>query len=176
MMFITLSSHGEDELVQLKDEQSDRCWVDVPTQAAPDLRPTRTLQLVAQLAHHQPLHLLHCWDVCLLEGDEPFTNTGSLPRYHDVHYPHIFTFTFYQIFREFTTGCLARHTVSVHKHSTQLSFRFIPAILEIRVSCHPSKFLTEKVRIKNPIGRCDMWMTKVTRRSLLVGHRIFWMI
>ena len=42
------------------DEQSDRCWVDVPTQAAPDLRPTRTLQLVAQLAHHQPLHLLHC--------------------------------------------------------------------------------------------------------------------
>ena len=60
MMFITLSNHGEDELVQLKDEQSDRCWVDVPTQAAPDLRPARTLQLVARLAHHQPLHLLHC--------------------------------------------------------------------------------------------------------------------
>ena len=58
-MFITLSNHGEDELVQLKDEQSDWCWVDVPTQAAPDLRPARTLQLVAQLAH-QPLHLLHC--------------------------------------------------------------------------------------------------------------------
>ena len=47
MMFITLSNHGEDELVQLKDEQSDWCWVDVPTQAAPDLRPARAMQLVA---------------------------------------------------------------------------------------------------------------------------------
>ena len=43
-MYITLSNHGKDELVQLKDEQSDWCWVDVPTQAAPDLRPTRTLE------------------------------------------------------------------------------------------------------------------------------------
>ena len=59
MMFITLSNHGEDELVQLKDEQSDWCWVDVPTQAAPDLRPARAMQLVAQLAR---LHLLHHWD------------------------------------------------------------------------------------------------------------------
>ena len=55
-MFITLSNHGKDELVQLKDEQSDRCWVDAPTQAAPDLRPARSMQLVAQLAR---LHLLH---------------------------------------------------------------------------------------------------------------------
>ena len=59
MMFITLSNHGKDELVQLKDEQSGWCWVDVPTQAAPDLRPAQTLQLVAQLAHHT-FHLLHC--------------------------------------------------------------------------------------------------------------------
>ena len=56
---VELSNHCEDELVQLKDEQSDWCWVDVPMQAAPDLRPARKLQLVAQLAH-QPLHLLHC--------------------------------------------------------------------------------------------------------------------
>ena len=61
MMFITLSNHGEDELVQLKDEQSDWCWVDVPTQAAPDLRPARAMQLelVAQLARQPLLHLLH---------------------------------------------------------------------------------------------------------------------
>ena len=58
--------------------------------------------------------------------DEPFPNTGSLPCSHDVHYPHIFTLTFYQILMEFTTGCLARHTVSFHKHSTQHSSRFIP--------------------------------------------------
>ena len=53
---VELSNHGKDELVQLKDEQSDWCWVDVPTQAAPDLRPARAMQLVAQLAR---LHLLH---------------------------------------------------------------------------------------------------------------------
>ena len=40
-------------------------------------------------------------------------------------------------------------------HNTQLSFRFIPAILEIRVSCHPSNFLTEKGRRKNTIGWWD---------------------
>ena len=55
---VELSNHGKDELVQLKDEQSDRCWVDVPTQAAPDLRPARAMQLVAQLARLR-LHLLH---------------------------------------------------------------------------------------------------------------------
>ena len=57
-MYIPLSNHGEDELVQLKDEQSGRIWVDVPTQAAPDLHPARALELVAQLAH-QPLHFQH---------------------------------------------------------------------------------------------------------------------
>ena len=56
-MIFTLTHHGEDELVQLKDGQSDRYWVDVPTHAAPDLRPARALELVAQLAR-QPLHLL----------------------------------------------------------------------------------------------------------------------
>ena len=60
--------------------------------------------------------------------DEPFTNTSSFPRYHDAHNPSIFTLTFYQIFMEFTAQCLARHTVSVPKHSTQHSSRFIPAI------------------------------------------------
>ena len=54
--------------------------------------------------------------------------SGSFPRYHDAHYPSIFTLTFYQIFMEFTARCLARHTVSVPKHSTQHSSRFIPAI------------------------------------------------
>ena len=77
--FFTLQHHGEDDLVQLKDRQSDRCWVDVPTQAAPDLRPARALELVAQLAR-QPLHLLDHRDGCVLEGDEPFTNTSSLSR------------------------------------------------------------------------------------------------
>jgi len=40
-MYITLSNRGEDELVQLKDEQSVRCWVDVPSRRRP--HPTSVL-------------------------------------------------------------------------------------------------------------------------------------